>query len=186
MPILSLLIHTAHAAETEAAANPGLLGTFGVSGTLFVAQLVNFIIVVFVLWRWVFKPLVANMQARTEKIEACLVDAKQLETAKKEFESWKAEQMRQAQAEASSIVNTAAETAEGVKAKILADATREQEQLIARTKQQLEQEREQTISTIKSQAASLITNATEKIIRQKLTSKADETLINDTVKGLQL
>src|SRR5262245_53133970 len=64
----------------------GVLGMLGINWKLFIAQLINFGIVLFVLWKWVFKPVSSGLEARTTRIEKSLQDATQLEQAKKEFD----------------------------------------------------------------------------------------------------
>jgi F0F1-type ATP synthase membrane subunit b/b' len=51
------------------------LGQFGLKPILFVAQVVNFLIIAWVLNRFLIRPLMANMKARREKIAQGLEDA---------------------------------------------------------------------------------------------------------------
>ena len=46
-----------------------IIETFHLDWKLFLAQVVNFTIVVFVLWRFAFKPLAKNLAERTRTIE---------------------------------------------------------------------------------------------------------------------
>ena len=54
-------------AETARAA--GGIGVLGINGKIFLAQLVNFGLILLVLWRFAFKPIVARLEARRERIE---------------------------------------------------------------------------------------------------------------------
>jgi hypothetical protein len=53
----------------------GLIGTLGLNRDLFFAQLFNFAVVFFVMWRWVYKPLVKAMDERSATIAKGLSDA---------------------------------------------------------------------------------------------------------------
>src|SRR3990167_6010494 len=56
-----------------------IISTFQIDWKIIIAQLVNFAIVVFVLWYFAFKPLAKKMTERTNKIEKSLQDASEIE-----------------------------------------------------------------------------------------------------------
>ena len=55
-----------------------IISTFHIDYKLMLAQLVNFGIIVGVLWYFVFKPLAAKMTERTKTIEKSLAEARQI------------------------------------------------------------------------------------------------------------
>ena len=69
---------TEAARETEAATGP--IGALGINLKLFIAQLINFAVILLVLWRFAYKPLLAIMKERQKKIEDSLDNAKKIET----------------------------------------------------------------------------------------------------------
>lgn len=164
--------------------DPGLLGTLGINWKLLIAQLINFGIVLFVLWKWVFKPVSSGLEARTTKIEKSLEDATNIETAKREFESWKNKALSDAQNEAAKIVTDAKTEAESSKKEILDSARIEQDKIIAQTRTALEEERAQTIASIKAEMAEMVVTATQTILGEKLDSTKDKELIKQSLKGL--
>ena len=168
----------------EEPTNQGVLGLLGINWKLFVAQLVNFGIVLFVLWKWVFKPVSSGLEARTAKIEKSLHDATDIEQAKKEFEDWKSGAMSTARSEAAQIVSNAKTEAQVVKKEILDEAKADQEKVIAQARDAIEQEKLQAITDIKTEAADLVVAATQKILGQKLDSAKDKELIKQSLKGL--
>lgn len=177
--------HAATEAATQAAAethaNPGIAGMFGIDWKLFIAQLVNFSIVLFVLWKWVFTPVTNALSARTERIENSLKDANRIEKEKKEFETWQAKSMSEARSEASKIVADAEVAAEKVRADLLNKARLEQEQIIADGKKHLLEEQEKLVNSAKIELAGIVVNATEKILKEKLDAKKDKQLIADSL-----
>ncbi|MBL8031980.1 MAG: hypothetical protein JNK33_06710, partial [Candidatus Doudnabacteria bacterium] len=72
--LIGIFIEVAHASEAATGQASGL-GSLGLNAKLFIAQLVNFSIIFFVLWRWVFKPITRHLQERTTRIEQSLQDA---------------------------------------------------------------------------------------------------------------
>ncbi len=177
---LSLLIPIAHAAE-EAAADPGIAGMFGLDLKLFIAQLVNFAIVLFVLWKWVFRPVAKGLTARTEKIEKSLKDAQQITQDKETFDTWKNAEMSKVQQEASGIITQAKQEAEQLRQKLTDQTKQEQEKIVQQTKAQLEQEKQNAVQVVKGQIADMVVGATETILREKLDDKKDQELIKQAL-----
>ena len=84
-------VEAAAEAHGEAAASgiTKLFSDFGISGPFFLAQVINFSIVAFLLWRFAFKPVLANIETRQKTIDSGLkyaaemkakLDATQTET----------------------------------------------------------------------------------------------------------
>lgn len=181
---LNSFIHIAHAAEATTEASGGVVGTLGLNAKLFIAQLVNFAIVLFVLWRWVFKPVANGLEARTAKIEQSLRDADTTEQERAQFQQWKNEEIAKTRKQAAEIIATAKSDADAVKTSMMIDTRNEQEKLIERTKQQLAMEQTKTITEAKQQLADLVVTATEKILQSKLDEKKDKELIKKTLENL--
>src|SRR5262245_13672557 len=76
---------TGEAAGAERAGGP--LGALGVEWNLFVAQLVNFAIVFFVMWKYVYTPLMKTLDERTARIEKGLKDAEAAAGARKDADA---------------------------------------------------------------------------------------------------
>ncbi|OGE86176.1 MAG: ATP synthase F0 subunit B [Candidatus Doudnabacteria bacterium RIFCSPHIGHO2_02_FULL_46_11] len=173
------LINIAHAAEEAATAAEaaGPIGTLGLNLKLFVAQLVNFGVVLFVLWRWVLTPVAKRLQERTDRIEKSLQNATALDAEKEKFEIWKKEEMGKVRSLASGIVAESKSQAEKVKVEVLARAKNEQEELLKRAEQQIASEKDKMLREAKEQLASLVVSSVEKVLREKIDDKTDQELI---------
>lgn len=182
LDISSLLIPIAHAQEAGQSTSP--IATLGLNWKIFIAQLINFAVILFVLWRWVFTPVAKKLQERTDRIEKSMRDAASTEKEKQDFEHWKNEQMINTRHEASVIISKAQADAVKAKDEIISQTKEEQQRLIDQAKKQIEQEKILQLQAAKSELADLVVGATEKIIRQKLDGKRDEELIKDMLKTL--
>ena len=182
-----IIIPVAHAAEEviHEAANTGIAGTFGIDWMKFLGQFINFGIALFILWKWVFTPVTAALQKRTEKIEKSLQDASDIAKEKEEFTKWRNVQMVNARHEASTIVSKAQTDATMAKDDILHKAKQEQEKLVEDAKKRIENEKNKQLEAAKGELADLVTNATEKILRQKLDGKKDAELIKESLKEIK-
>lgn len=184
--IISAFIPVAKAAAEETAAKGGgPAAVLGLNLKLFIAQLVNFGVVLFILWKFVFGPVAKKLQQRTETIEKAMADAAGTEKEKQEFEVWKQTEMNKARSEASSIVTQAQNEAIKAKDVIMSAAKEEQDKMLQQTKKLIEQEKSQALQSAKAELADLITMTTEKLIRTKLDEKKDKDLIKQTLSDLK-
>lgn len=156
----------------------------GLNWKLFIAQLVNFAIVLFVLWKWVFTPLGKKLQERSENIEKSIAQQADIEAQHVAAAQFRKEEAAKAQVEASAIIDRAQVAAKKAGDQILQDARKASEQLVLQTKAQLEDEKAKLLREVKEYAATLVAMATEKIIREKLDSAKDQELIKETLKNL--
>jgi F-type H+-transporting ATPase subunit b len=177
------LIHIAEAATSSLAQvaevvhttpEGGVLGTLGIDWKLFLAQAINFGVILFVLWRWVLTPVAKRLEDRTRKIEGSLNDARTIEKEKEEFSLWKNKEMTKSRQDASAIIKESQMEAVAVKEALLSKAKEEQEALIKNTQAQLTAEKERTMREIKSEAADLVVASVEKILEQKMDADADQ------------
>jgi len=181
MNILDILIPVAHAQE---AASSGGVAVLGLNVKFFIAQLINFGILLLIFWKWILPGVTKAMQARTERIQKSLTDADRIEKEKKEFEAWRQTEMGKARTEASSIV-TAAQTEAGKAKQAIIDQTKQdQQKLVDQAKSQIESEKNKSILEAKSELADLVTNATEKILRHKLDKHSDQELIKSSLESI--
>lgn len=167
------------------AADPGLLGTLGIDWKLFLAQLVNFGIVLFVFWKWVVKPLGTTLTKRQERIEEGLRNADQTEEEKKKFEEWKLAEMKKVRTEADHILRTTTDTANQIKQETIVDAQKQAAKVMEQAKASMESEKSQMMKEAKQELATLVVSASEKILRGKLDLKKDHELITESVKNVK-
>lgn len=177
MHLLDIIIPVARAAEEAAAEPSGPLGTLGIDGTLFIAQLVNFLVVILVLWRFAFKPVGRALAERSERIQKAQDDAARIEREKQAFEQWRTDEASKARLKAAEIVGRAEQEAAKVKEESLAKTKQEQQQLVARAKAQIEEERKAAIGEAKAELADLVISATERVLKEKVDAAKDRQII---------
>jgi F-type H+-transporting ATPase subunit b len=179
----NIFIHVAQAAETaaEEVNNTGVAGTLGLNAKLFIAQLVNFGIVLFVLWKWVFTPVTKALTARTEKIEKSLQTAETTEQERAQFEEWKKEELGKTRKEASAIIAEAKSQGKALQDSMLIETQHGQEAIVEKTRAQLVAEQNKAIAEIKAEMANLVVSATQAVIGVKLDPTKDKELIKSAL-----
>src|ERR1700690_1735432 len=129
MNLFELIIPIAHAQETSAASSGGI-AVLGLNVKFFIAQLINFGILLLIFWKWILPGVTKAMQARTERIEKSLTDADRIEKEKQEFAKWKDAEMIKVRSQSTAIVTAAQNEAVKAKQAILDQTKADQQKLV--------------------------------------------------------
>ncbi len=169
-------------AANQAVESAGVIGTLGLNGKLFLAQLVNFSVVLFVMWKWVYKPLVRMLDDRARKIEQGLKDAEASATAKESAQNEKDAVVLEARKQAKVILEQAAVDADRHRSEAVGRAKQEVERVVQQGREAMKAERAKLVADVKAEVADLVVLATERVLREKLDPKKDEKLVKESIK----
>jgi F-type H+-transporting ATPase subunit b len=157
------------------------ISTFHIDWKIIVAQAINFIIVLGILYFLALKPLKKLMSERTERIEKGIKDAATnalvLEQTKKEYD----DMINKARTEAQSIFMEAKKEAENKKSEIMEQAKIDADNMIQSGKKILESEKAKILEEAKSEIVSLVVKATEKLLE----SHVDESYNDKALKQIK-
>jgi F-type H+-transporting ATPase subunit b len=135
-----------------------------------IAQVVNFIILLVILAKFAYKPLLKALDDRRAKIIQDMDSAEQTrldaEALKKEYTA----QLSNAKKEASEIIDRANKTAQTMHDRMLQDIQKDKENIMAAAKEQIEQERAQALQDVRGEVIALSTQIAGKLMRQQLDS----------------
>jgi len=151
-----------------------LVSIFHIDWKLFIAQLINFAIIFFVLFKFAFKPIAKIMQERTATIEKSLDDARETENRLAEASSEQARILNEAKKDALAIVEKASQSAEQNKQKLIEKTKLEVAAIIAAEKAKIAQEKEESLKEMKQEMTGLVMLAVEKVIKEKMTDNKDQ------------
>lgn len=142
-----------------------------------IAQILNFLILLAILAKFAYKPLLNVMEERRNRIANDLDSA---EKTRLEAESLKAEytqQLADARQQATEIVEKANKIAQNLHDEMVEQARVEKEEMMASAKERIEQEKQQAMLDIRSEVIALSTMIAGKIVDQKLNSAEDQKLV---------
>ncbi|SNV35575.1 F-type ATPase subunit b [Chryseobacterium taklimakanense] len=156
----------------------GLLENF--SSGLFIIQSVVFLILLFVLGKFAWKPILNAINEREVSIQDAL---NQAQLARDEMKNLKAENeniIREAKAERDAILKEAREIKEKIVAEAKDAAKTEGDKMIDQARQSIQAEKSAAMADIKSQIGALSVNIAENILQQKLdSSEAQNALVEN-------
>ena len=159
-----------------------LVSTFHLDLKLFIAQAVNFAIVLAVLYYFAFKPIAKMMDERSKKSEKSLSDAKEIESRLDEAETEKKNIITEAKKAATEILETADVQGGKRQEEMMKKAKEDIAQVIKGEKAKLEAEKAETLKELKAETAALVTLTVEKIKKEKMDGAKDQELIKNLVK----
>lgn len=174
--MLLALAAPALATEGEGAVSP-FAGDVGTA----LWTLVIFVLVVVVLGRFAWGPILKTLQAREDFIRQSLEQAKHDREAAEEQLKAYTEKLTAARAEATAIVDEGRRDAEVVKRRIEAEAREEAERVIERAKREIGIAKETAVKELYSLSARLATGIAGRILDCELTGHDHERLIREAI-----
>ena len=160
-----------------------LFSSLGINWTLLGLQTVAFLILLFILKKFVYPPLVAMLDKRDDAVRASADAAMEAEKHAAEAEARTAELLDEAKQEAAEIVSTAKEEA----AKSVEDATKKAEAkadaMLASARDELNKEVASAKKALATETIGLVAEASGKILGDKVDAKKDAEIIAKALKG---
>ncbi|KKR81217.1 MAG: ATP synthase subunit b [Candidatus Daviesbacteria bacterium GW2011_GWA1_41_61] len=162
-----------------------ILNEFGVKPVLLIAQVVNFLLLLFILKRFLYKPILKALEQRKQKIVQSLKNAEEIEKRLEAVSKEREEALRKASKEAETIIGEATTSADRIIAQAHEKAQKDISKMIERSQQSLKLEREKLYQDIKGELAGLVMVALEKVTGKVVTEKDQKELIKKSIKQLE-
>lgn len=142
-----------------------------------IAQILNFIVLLWVLAKFAYKPLIKAMNDRRNRIINDLDSAEQTRLDAEALKVQYVEQMANARQEATEIVDKANKVAQNLHDEFMEQARAEKDAMMATAKERIEQDKKQALVDIRTQVIALSTQIASKVVNQKLNSTEDQKLV---------
>ncbi len=162
-----------------------ILSEFGFDLRLFIAQILNFLVLAFLFKKFLYKPLLGAVKKREEEIKRGLANAEKAEKALMSAEEKKDEVLNAAAKEAEKIINDSRKSAQAESERILLETKSESERIIRNAKEQADLEKkaiEKQISTIAIKASQRILNS---VISELFTDKEKDEILKRSLKKIK-
>ena len=144
-------------------------------------QAANFGLLLAVLWRFLYRPLLAKMQERTEAIRKSLDEAQAARAeAQRERESHAAK-IQAAHAEAQAIRAAALKEAADEQRRLVEAARGEAARLVESAKAELEQDVRRARQDLRREVSDLAINVAEQLIRKSLRDEDHRRIVEDAI-----
>ncbi len=159
----------------------GGFSSLGISLPLLLAFVINFIILLVLLGKFLYKPVLKMLDERAEKVRESMEWA---ESIKRDYEQSKAEVQKQidkGRQEAQAIIAQAVQKGESLKEEAKREASGQATAIVEKARLQLEAERDRMVEDLRNEFVSLLILASEKVIGQTLDKEKQSRVIEDTL-----
>jgi len=156
-------------------------GLLRVEPGLFLWTVITFLVLVLILWKAAWKPIVEALDARAEKVRG---DIESADKARQEAEKLLAQHkslMDSAKSEAAKIVEDSKTAAEKMRNEIIEKANADAKDLSERTKKEIILAKDKALSEIKAEVVILSTEIAAKIINKNLNPNDQKALVEETL-----
>jgi len=156
--------------------------TFGWNWKLFLAQVVSFCIVAFLLRRFAYKPILAVLEERRRNIEQGQLNAEKIRKELAEAEKRYQEILAKANADAQRMIDEARESAAHLSERKQQEAMTAAEQIVAKAKEAAALEHERQMQNLKRELGRLVVDTTAKVTGKVLTPEDQKRLQEEAVR----
>lgn len=162
-----------------------LITHFGIDWKLLAAQAVNFFVLLAVLKKFAFGPIMAMLRTRREEIEKGIAMKNEAEENLQKIDILREETLKNAREQAVGIVDQAQETAHARREEILQEATRKSEAVVMEAKRIIREEKEKMIDEFIDNAGDLLRLGVVKILGKIPAKGRDEKLLQEALRELK-
>lgn len=158
------------------------LANLGIDWRLFVAQGVNFLVLLFVLRRYAYRPMLEFLEKRSQRIEQGLKDAEAAQVKLAEMETSEKKILASARDEARVIINTAEASAKQRDALRLMETEAKVKHSLDEAMVKIEEEKKKMLLEVRQEISAVALLAVEKILKEKVDAEKDAQLIEKMLK----
>jgi F-type H+-transporting ATPase subunit b len=161
-----------------------IFNQFGIQPVLLLAQVVNFLILLFILKKFLYSPVLKMLEERKAKIAQSLKDAEEIEKKLAKTEEDRQKELSKALEEAKQIINEAKESATQVIAEGHEKANKDIVDLVEKARESMTQEREKMHQEIRQELSDMIVASLKAVTGKVLTKKDQEEIVEKNIKNL--
>jgi F-type H+-transporting ATPase subunit b len=176
MNLLFALLQEHGPAAAEHAESPNV---FELTASVSFWTVIIFLILLFVLAKFAFPPILGYAAAREKRIQEAIDEAaRQRAETEKLLEEQRA-LLASARTEAQGIISEAQKNAERVRREVLDKAKAEQEELLTRAKREIDDERVRAVDALRREAVDLAVAAASKLVEKRLDTQEDRRIVTE-------
>ncbi len=151
----------------------------GFNGGDIIFQLIMFLILLALLKKFAWGPLMGIMQQREEHISNEIEEAEKSRVEAKQQLEEQRKLLKEARQEAQSLIEASKKQGEEQRLEIIETARAEAERLKDSAKQEIQTQKDQAVAALREQVASLSVLIASKVIEKELSAQDQQKLIND-------
>ena len=157
---------------------------FGLSGPQFLAQVISFCIVAFLLYRFAYKPILTMLGERRERIAESLANAEKIRQELARAETERQQILAQANAQANKLIEEARAAAARVQEQETQKAIATAEQIVLKAREAAAAEHTRMMTELKREVGRLVVETTGRVTGKVLSPDDQRRLAEETSRQL--
>lgn len=146
-----------------------------------VAQIINFTLLLIILYLVLYKPILRMLDQRRDRIRESMERAEEIKQEMAKAQQEVAAQLDAARKEGQNIIAQASQIGERLKEEARGQARQEAEAIISRAQSAIQAERDQAIADLRNEFADLAVLAASRVINKSLDKSAHARLIEEVL-----
>ena len=156
-------------------------GLLKVSPGLLLWTIITFVVLLLILWKAAWKPVVEALDARAEKVRSDIESADRARLEAEKLLTQHKEMMAEARNESATIIANGKSAAENIRNEIIDKANSDAKDLSERVKKEIDLAKDKALSEIKAEVVILSTEIAAKIISKNLNPDDQKVLVQETL-----
>ena len=156
--------------------NPSLLS---VNPGLIIWTIIIFFILLLVLRKIAWGPLLKALNSREESIRSAIENAEKLNKEAEQMIEQNKKDLMNANAKSMAIINEAKDVATKVREELISKANEDSRKLIDQAKTEIDQQKDAALNEMKDEISEIAIKAAEKLINENLDEKKQKKIIDD-------
>ena len=146
--------------------------------------IITFLVLVLILWKSAWKPIVKALDSRAQKLSGDIEKAEKARSEAELFLEKHKEMLDNAKDETAKIITEGKEDAERIRAEIIAKANLESKEIAERSKHEINLAKDKALGELKLEIVNIATEMASKIIVKNLKPEDQESIVRDALKGV--
>lgn len=156
----------------------GSASLLSVNGGLAFWTTVTFFLLLLVLTKFAWKPILNALKQREDAIKDSLEQAEKAKDEAKKILAENQSSLAKAEEESKKIIEQSKQFAEGLKDQILKESKEQAKKMLEEATAENERKKDALFNELKSQVAEISIKAAEKILRENLDAESNKTIVN--------
>lgn len=157
---------------------------FSINPGLSIWTVVIFLLLLAILWKFAWGPILDAVEAREQRIQGALDESAQKQAEAQRLLEEHRQQLAEARRQAQEIISEGKAAGEKVRRDIEVKAREEGQALIERARRDIEREKEAAIAELRSESVDIALAAAAKLMHERLDAEKDRRLVENYVEDL--
>jgi len=162
-----------------------LISKLGIDGKILIAQIVNFFVLLIVLYKFLYKPLLGVMDKRKAKIEKSLKEAEKISERMTAVQKEIEEKQHLAKKDAVRIIDDAKQNASTERQRLKEEAVQEITALKEKAKQEIADEKASIVNDLRSEIGEMVVDLSKKVLGRNLNEDDEKRFVASLIQEVK-